>query len=499
MEKEIQKRITQYGEEVDLYALKKDYDKLKKLLEEMEAYGKTDEIIRDNVRLNYFLGTGYSIYSDHLIRAGKVDGELQAISLRRWAMFYFRKGIDLYDSSVHTDPIVQLRMLTNYANALNTAGRCVEALRIYRKVLLIDNQFYIALGNYGRTLKNLANMVNDGGHRRELHCYAYQAIKKAIMDDNPEMHEQAKASFRKIIMEYESLPVYDFIAQPIVNKEIYLGEGEELEYRKWCLSNHLFLNPMNEVIDIESAFAHDPLTVSSISTDIMESDAVSGSPIEPPRWFAMLNQLKEEYIYARYLYFSGIRKCKDIHYADKCVKLSLGSLDYTQYSVRIEQIKSSFRILFSMLDKIGFFVNDYWNIGLNEKKADAFHICKASNYPKDNSALVALYWVFCEFFETYGNAETAYEKDISILRNAMEHKFVKVHESNWKRELKLESDSFYHITEDKLRKYTIRLIQIAREAIIYLVYAIGIDENRKEDSERAVMMQVLDFPDIQKR
>ena len=68
-------------------------------------------------------------------------------------------------------------ILTNYANELDTAGRVIEALSIYRRVMLLNDHFSIARGNYGRALQFLANMVNDSGHYKELHCYAYQAVK----------------------------------------------------------------------------------------------------------------------------------------------------------------------------------------------------------------------------------------------------------------------------------------------------------------------------------
>jgi hypothetical protein len=70
----------------------------------------------------------------------------------------------------------------------------------------------------------------------------------------------------------------------------------------------------------------------------------------------MLNQLKEEYIYARFLCYDGSEKIKDLHYADKEVKLSLSDYDYVNYSIRLEQLKSAFRLLFSIFDKVAFFV-----------------------------------------------------------------------------------------------------------------------------------------------
>ena len=500
MTEEVRNIIEQYGANVDRFAIGKQYGKLKLLLDEMEQFKNSDEEVKNDAGFNYYLGTGLGTYSDYLVRSGKKHTDADVNELRRSSMFYLRKGLALYNPTVHTDPRAQLRILTNYANGLDTAGRVLEALRIYRRVLVISDQFSIARGNYGRALQFLANMVNDEGHYKELHCYAYQAIKEALSIEDFDMHEQALEAFQKIVEDYETLPIKDILAEPIVNKEYKMGDtDEEIEYREWCLKHHLFLNPLNEVREIETAFAHDPLTITTYTEDIHAADAVSGSPAEPPRWFAMLNQLKEEYIYARYLCYEGSEKYGDVHFADKGVTLSLASYDYTNYSIRIEQLKASFRILYSMLDQICFFVNDFWQFGLDERNADAYHICKSSKYPKDNIVLMSLYWVLCEFFERYGEAEDPSERELAVLRNALEHKYVKVHEYNWDKALQLESDSFYHVSEDVLKNDTMRLLELSREALMYLVYAIGVEESKKGKSEKAVPMQISDFLDEWKR
>ena len=77
-------------------------------------------------------------------------------------------------------------------------------------------------------------MVNDSGHYKELHCYAYQAVKKALSIDDPDMHEQAIAAFQRVVDQYEASPSRDFLVEPIVNKEYELGESkEEIEYRTY--------------------------------------------------------------------------------------------------------------------------------------------------------------------------------------------------------------------------------------------------------------------------
>ena len=107
--------------------------------------------------------------------------------------------------------------------------------------------------------------------------------------------------------------------------------------------------------------------------------------------------------------------------------------------------------------------------------------------------------MLCEFYEKYGNAETAYEKDLAVLRNAIEHKYLKVHQSAWDRKLQSESDNFYHITENDLKKCTMRLLEITREALMYLVYAVGVDNKKKSKSENAVSILLDNYLDEWKR
>lgn len=190
-----------------------------------------------------------------------------------------------------------------------------------------------------------------------------------------------------------------------------------------------------------------------------------------------------------------MKKYKKVHFADKGVKLSLASYDYTNYSIRIEQLKSAFKTLYSMLDQICFFVNDFWQLGLKEREADAYHVCKSKNYPKDNVVLHSLYWVLSEFYEEYGESEKKVEKELKDLRNAIEHKFIKIHEYGWNRKLCLESDGCYHVSEDEFKKYIMRLLELARESLIYLVYAVGVNESKKKKTEKTISMQICDFSD----
>ena len=226
-----------------------------------------------------------------------------------------------------------------------------------------------------------------------------------------------------------------------------------------------------------------------------KDDLSSKRGANPPRWFAMLNQLKEEYVYARFLCYDGSEKIKDLHYADKEVKLSLSDYDYVNYSIRLEQLKSAFRLLFSIFDKVAFFVNDFWDMGYHERKADAYRVFLSDNFPKNNVALNALYWSYSEFIKNFWPNEEASERDLYTLRNALEHKFVKIHEYQTEYKFEIADDNFYHISEQTLIEQCVRLVELARECIMYLVYAIDIEESKKEKSDKAVSLKVIDFDD----
>ena len=351
------------------------------------------------------------------------------------------------------------------------------------------------IGNYGRTLNFYANIVNDDNHCKELHCYAYQSIKRSLIIHDPNMHEDAVNYFSELIAKYDSLSTKEYLSYPIVFDEYDLGETEEHDYRIWCLKNHLFLNPLNDLIEQETAFAHDPLTITQFTEYVDRKEVGSESNSVPPKWYSMLNQLKEEYIYSRFLCYEGSEKISELHYADKDVKLSYSDYNYINYSIRLEQLKSAFKTLFSIFDQIGFVINEFWKLGFSERTADAAHVFGCKNYPKDNVALSALYWSNCEFSERFGNADSASERDLKVLRNALEHKFVKVHEYDYSGNLQIEDDSFYHISEGELKKHTLRLLELAREWIMELVYAIDIEERKKDKGANAIELNIYDFDD----
>ena len=69
-----------------------------------------------------------------------------------------------------------------------------------------------------------------------------------------------------------------------------------------------------------------------------------------PIYHGLFNQIKQEYCAARYLVFDGIYN-KSLHFSDDNVYL-VDTLDYPIYSLNIEKIKSAYRTIYSLFDRI---------------------------------------------------------------------------------------------------------------------------------------------------
>ncbi len=490
-----------YAHRFDRASDNNDVLKIRNLLKETENFLKnhTDAIYAP---LYYCIGTSYGNLRVHGYSVKGDTAELSAEekdSLLEQEIFYFRYCLELLADSTllmeEYEPYItglKLQLYTNYANTLEACGRKVAAMKFYRRVLEINSAFGMAEGNMGRALQHYSALVHDSGHANYLHHFAYNYLKSSL--NKPDVHESAKRYFKWCMSLYTDEVKKNFLENKLQIPEYSLGENEEESYRKWCLHYHLFLNPLNDLPHELSCFATDSLQLPDLITPIEQ--------IDPPKYFGMFNQLKQEYVYARYLCYAAFYENEEAHFADKETHL-INLYDYPQYSIRIEGLKTAFRQLYSLFDKVAFFVNDYWDIGIHERDIN-YRTIWLSGYglgkkyyeyrnrlmPDDNIALKSMFWIYNEFNKRFGDADTPYAENMQVLRNALEHKFVKVHNgilySETNDAVKMGEDSFYHITEDCLLRYTLDLLEIVREWLIDLTMAVHIEEIKRRDSKASV-------------
>lgn len=439
---------------------------------------------KDNAILYYFLANAW-----HNI---KVLKRTDADELWEWEqeememeIIYLRKALS-EDGFSELPDVRKCQILTNLGNLFSHIGRFVEEVEYFDRALLTDLSFGMAAGNKGLGLFHYARALYDQGHVDVFLNFAHRYLKNAILSNNIE------GSARKCFNDHMAL-IESFLSQEYLNSEIdmdsfSLGDSkDEIHYREWCLMHQLFLNPLNDIGSYNIG-ARDILTTPSITMKIGEG----------PYYPAFYNQLKQEFVSARYLYYEGVNK-REVHFSDKDVLL-YDTLDYPSYSISIEKVKAAFRMSYSLFDKIAYFLNHYLELGIDErrvtfktfwyKKQNKKKGLKTIFAKSDNWPLRGLFWLSKDLYENKPDFKESIEPDaqkLSLIRNHIEHKYLKIHQEFWvgssnteRLENNLRNDKIaVSMGREEFEAKTLRLLIMVRAALIYLSLAIHHDENRR--------------------
>ena len=461
--------IVALGQQIDAAADNRNIDELKKLATEAENFF---EIACTTSR-----AMAYFCAANALAESARLENKPNEEQSLGRQLYLLRESIDLIEKENFLEeenfpyvvPFV-CSVYANHANLLDSIGRKIAAIESYKSALLFHPTFGMALGNLGRVYQHYAMLVSDIGHHHHFHHCAYPLLKEALELDDPNVHCGARKIFEDNLAIYPEEYVEKFLSVPY-NYPQYEYPEEELLYREWVLHNGLFLNPMNDLSFVEFAFAADTMQLPSITIK-------DGFDYSKPVFHGIFNQLKQEYIFARYQYYCSIQAIDEVHYADKETNLT-NTLDYTQHSIRIEQLKSSFRIAYSLFDKIAYFINIYFELGIAERQIDFKKLwTNQALCSKQNYALNALRWIYKDLRETLSDATKPKADHLYELRNALEHRHVKVISEIISDCPELENKEFsINISEAGLERHTLQLLKLVREAIIYLVFAVRIEEH----------------------
>lgn len=377
------------------------------------------------------------------------------------------------------------RILTNLANTLNNQGCYIEAIEIWNQALQYENEFGMALGNKGIGLYTYASQIYD-----EYHSALFLSKAKDLLSAAREkkLDPGAFEGFSEVLdkINYLLNSNYDFKDLKTPNSD--LGRSvEEIQYRKWCSDNVLFLNPLNDILRDYTA-CYDPLLLPSIIVDAGEG----------PDLHSFFCQMKQEFVSARYEFFASINS-EDSHFSDRGVKL-FDTMDYPCFSRSAERLKSSYGRLYSLLDKIAYFVNEYFGLGVKESRVYFRTIWFSGGNSsevrnefstKENLSLRALYWISKDLYTVDDDFREAIDhdfRDIWGVRRHLEHRYLKLHSENWKNKREKNSipstDKLAHsMLRIDFEKKTLRLLKLIRSALIYLSSAVKVEEESKSNND----------------
>jgi hypothetical protein len=401
------------------------------------------------------------------------------------------------------ETVRKCQVLTNLANLLTTIGRFVEAHEYWNRALAIEPRFWMALGNRGCGRIKYANAIYSQHTRQELIWAAYRDLTHAIalVDEYPHGSPGAPEFFKWHINELLARFGPDFLNHEMKFFDYSLGRSHrEKDYRIWALRERLFLTPLNDLG-----------TYNAAATDPLHLPAYVAPLNEPPILIGFFNQIKQEYVSARWLLFDGMNSDKP-HFSDREVHL-LNTLDYPVYSLAVEKMKLAFRAAYSIFDKIAYFLNAYLKLGIPEKQVNfrsvwSVHYNNTSTLRAEiecleNWGLRGLYWLSKDFFETtFSDVTEPDARNINSDRNHLEHKYFKVHDDLFD----LVPDPLFMDTLSRsikrrdLEKKTLRLLKLARAALIYLACGMSARERYlREAKSQDVMIANKELPTMEHR
>lgn len=189
-----------------------------------------------------------------------------------------------------------------------------------------------------------------------------------------------------------------------------------------------------------------------------------------------LNQIKEDYVTARFLLILSRFKGLNLNFVNKRVRI-INTFDHSIHNIRVHLIRTSFKVFYDILDKIACFINEYLNLGVSEKVVSFRRIWYVKNEIKNgiirdrivntkNLSLNAL-------FNLHRDFEDGPNKKLRITRDALTHRFISIRMIQQQQE---EED----MTEDELVRRILELARAVRNAVIYLLHFVYVEETKKK-------------------
>ena len=381
---------------------------------------------------------------------------------------------------------LKFRANTNLANALSHIGRPNEALEIFNNVLREKPDFAMANANKGHCLKYYASLLYDKNHGALFLYDAYKFMKIALKQG---VETHAVKGIKKECEQIKSLiNLEEFNFTPRVESR---GRSKlEKEYRTWAIDNRLFLNPLND-LKTWDIVANDCLTPPNIVVPLKNSH-------NTPEVYGIYNQLKQEYISARYIIFEAIKMPEyNPHFSDKRVLL-YDMLDFRIYGLSIEKIKMAFLSTYAIFDKIAYLINEYWKLGFNVKDISFnkiwFNELKRDKGLSDiflnseNLPLRGLYWISRDLYKMDNHITEPNSKKINKIRNHISHQYLKVYDDSFYNESNKQQNVPYSISNKELEEQAIKLLKLARNALTYVSLAIYINECKNKSKKLVLPM-----------
>lgn len=211
------------------------------------------------------------------------------------------------------------QILTNRANQLNVMGRFIDAIEGWDAALRTVPKFAMALANRGYGLKRYGGLLDDDRERAILLLHAHDGLVAATGADAVHDSPHPYALIQRFAEDAKALASAGDLNR--IRELLDLGmprlgrSKAERKYRRWCLDERLFLNSLND-LGPHARAASDDLVLPPITERLDERPGL----VTPPPVIGFFNQMKQEYVSARFMLYEGLQDTKQ-HFSDRGVRM----------------------------------------------------------------------------------------------------------------------------------------------------------------------------------
>lgn len=360
----------------------------------------------------------------------------------------------------------------NLGNTYDALGRVVEALDCYVLALKYLPNHGMAKANKAAALVFYSRLMDE--HKGTILKEAYSLLKEAFRDGiNPETINYFKNYMTQIEQSFEN---NDALTQENKYPGITIKGRSKNEKKliQFCLDNKLYLNLCNHCQKCDAAVG-DKVNIKRMFVQLKKNESLSDDKFLILSSY--LNQIKQDFVTARLLLTISLFRDMNLNYADKRVVL-IDTYDYTIHNVYIQLLRTSYKVFYDILDKIAFFINDYLNLGIAERRINFTSIWYSDVKKRllrtrivntENICLSAIYNIHTEL--SIGDHTV-----LRDIRNMITHRFLKIKMYN-------NADESTAIEEKEFYDYTTQLATLVRSAIIYLLFFVDLEESKAEKTK----------------
>lgn len=341
-----------------------EYDKLKKLLEPFLAIEYSFDNCSDEARYHYALGNCFqSIYNYQRLDWFSDEISKSVISYRK-ALHAVQKINPLTNSSLYLQSCIE----TNLGNSLSSQGRAFCCIPFWDSAYRCQKN-PVSIISKAKNELFIASSIYDQSHREHHYFTAYQLIQLGLKNlDKLHLEQRAAYSKGSDLMGFKAWYEEHFPLDAPSDFEMYKMEFETRKHRgylKWCAENRLLINDLND-ISVSEIVYQDILTLPDITRKI--NDALSLH--EELMYHGNFDELKNDYCYARYLVFTAKDIPNEQPHLFNDTYPQFNDMAYTITNLKASHYKSAFKTLYSLFDKIAYFIHRFFDLNDIDDKTE---------------------------------------------------------------------------------------------------------------------------------